>query len=166
MDNKLEIRSFIEQSNFIEKEYSKIALEDALSAWNFLSRAKDMAIPVILKTHQILMKRRPLDQAEKGSFRLCPVYIGGKTASNAQMIPIEIEKWCNEMNILSVNNDIDHEKESKILHIEYEKIHPFIDGNGRTGRMFMNWWRIRNDLPILIIHEGEEQMEYYKWFDV
>ena len=51
------------------------------------------------------------------------------------------------------------------LHVKYEKIHPFADGNGRTGRMFMNWTRLkRNNEPLLIIHEGEEQREYYGWF--
>lgn len=50
-------------------------------------------------------------------------------------------------------------------HVEYEIIHPFVDGNGRTGRMFMNWERLKGGLPILVIHEGEEQQEYYKWFN-
>ncbi len=56
------------------------------------------------------------------------------------------------------------ERYSKMLHVEYERIHPFVDGNGRTGRMFMNWWRMKNGLPVLVIHEGEEQMDYYQWF--
>jgi Fic family protein len=62
-------------------------------------------------------------------------------------------------------NENSKDQVSKVLHVQYEKIHPFVDGNGRTGRIFMNWWRINNGLPILVIHEGKEQWEYYKWFD-
>ena len=53
---------------------------------------------------------------------------------------------------------------AKASHIAYERIHPFIDGNGRTGRMFMNWQRLKAGLPILVIKEKEKQ-EYYKWFN-
>ncbi len=61
--------------------------------------------------------------------------------------------------------DINCQEEwSQQLHVSYEKIHPFVDGNGRTGRMFMNWWRLTNGLPLLIIHEGDEQYNYYQWF--
>jgi len=52
---------------------------------------------------------------------------------------------------------------SKKLHVHYEAIHPFIDGNGRTGRMFMNYWRVKVGLPILVIKELERH-EYYEWF--
>ncbi len=52
----------------------------------------------------------------------------------------------------------------KNSHIFFEKLHPFEDGNGRTGRILMNLQKLNEELPLLIIHEGEEQMEYYKWF--
>jgi hypothetical protein len=52
----------------------------------------------------------------------------------------------------------------KKAHVAFETIHPFVDGNGRIGRILMNWQRLQEGLPILIIHEGPEQMEYYKWF--
>lgn len=48
-------------------------------------------------------------------------------------------------------------------HIAFENIHPFIDGNGRMGRILLNWQRVKADLPILIIRESERQ-EYYSWF--
>ena len=78
-------------------------------------------------------------------------------------------EWCAEMNRqdwcrIRDNGGDNFEYISKTLHVKYEKIHPFVDGNGRTGRIFMNWWRIKNNLPILVIHEGKEQMDYYKWF--
>ena len=56
------------------------------------------------------------------------------------------------------------EEEIKQWHIKFEEIHPFEDGNGRSGRILMNWQRVSNGLPLLIIHTGEEQLTYYKWF--
>jgi Fic family protein len=38
-----------------------------------------------------------------------------------------------------------------------------MDGNGRIGRILLNWQRRYWNLPILIIKESEKE-EYYKWF--
>lgn len=38
-----------------------------------------------------------------------------------------------------------------IFHHKFEKIHPFMDGNGRTGRMLLNYILIKNNYPPLII---------------
>ncbi|MDO8517484.1 MAG: Fic family protein [Nanoarchaeota archaeon] len=40
-----------------------------------------------------------------------------------------------------------------IFHHKFEKIHPFMDGNGRTGRMLLSYILIKNDYPPLIIHK-------------
>ena len=39
-----------------------------------------------------------------------------------------------------------------IFHHKFEKIHPFFDGNGRTGRMLMNYILIQNNYPPIVIH--------------
>ncbi len=41
---------------------------------------------------------------------------------------------------------------ASVLHHKFEKIHPFMDGNGRTGRMLLNYILIRNKFPPLVIH--------------
>jgi len=61
-------------------------------------------------------------------------------------------------------SDMSKDECTKQCHVLFEKIHPFIDGNGRTGRMVYNWHRLKLGLPIHIIHEGKEQFKYYKWF--
>ena len=40
-----------------------------------------------------------------------------------------------------------------IFHHKFEKIHPFMDGNGRTGRILLNYILIKNDYPPLIIYK-------------
>ena len=55
-------------------------------------------------------------------------------------------------------------KDPKEMHIRFEKIHPFADGNGRTGRMLMWWHEIKLERePTLILNAEKEK--YYKWFE-
>ena len=46
------------------------------------------------------------------------------------------------------------------FHAKFENIHPFADGNGRTGSLAMNYFLVCQDHPPVIIHEDDRQ-EYY-----
>lgn len=138
------------------------SLATAIRAWEYLIAEVRMTPEVVKKTHSILMLGH-LRGKDRGHFRTVPVYIGRHEAMKASMIESALTEWCRIM-MLSPEKSKDIEQLNKDLHVFYEQIHPFVDGNGRTGRMFMNWWRVHNGLPLLIIHEGEEQMAYYKWF--
>lgn len=46
------------------------------------------------------------------------------------------------------------------FHVKFENIHPFADGNGRTGRLAMNYLLVSHDHPPIIIHE-EDKKAYY-----
>lgn len=46
------------------------------------------------------------------------------------------------------------------FHAKFENIHPFADGNGRTGRLAMNYFLVTHNHPPVIIHE-EDRREYY-----
>ena len=157
---------FLKESNAIEGVYDEASLIQAQCAWVYLLGESEITPHVVKHCHAILMANQNLLPFEKGEFRTVKVYIGGRSGMNWNSIPYAIDEWCASMNTKQAEENTDEGKErySKIDHIEYEKIHPFVDGNGRTGRMFMNWWRIKNGLPVLVIHEGDEQMEYYKWF--
>ncbi len=47
------------------------------------------------------------------------------------------------------------------FHIDFERIHPFIDGNGRTGRVIMNWQFQQLDLPQIIVRSERKHENYY-----
>lgn len=46
------------------------------------------------------------------------------------------------------------------FHAKFENIHPFADGNGRTGRLAMNYFLVLHDHPPIVIHE-EDRKDYY-----
>lgn len=163
-----EITEFLKESNAIEGVYDADSFRQALYAWLYLSKVKELTMNDILKTHKILMLHQNLQPNEKGYFRKVPVYIGGHEGIDYIKIDETLKQLVYNINDVVQNgkreSQIFLERITKEHHVKYEKIHPFVDGNGRTGRMIMNWERLRMKLPLLIIHEGEEQMEYYKWF--
>lgn len=156
---------FLRENNAIERVYDEDSLDQAWVAWKWLMGQAKLTPSVILKTHKILMLNQSgLRPNEKGYFRKVSVSIGGREAMHHSRIEEAVEEFCRISNLPSKGVE-DMENLSKQLHVFYENVHPFVDGNGRTGRMFMNWWRLRNDMPLLIIHEGPEQEEYYGWFN-
>ena len=98
----------------------------------------------------------------------------------SEHIPPAPEKIPNLMNyyVYNYNNDT-QEIFNKIAkyHIEFEKIHPFEDGNGRTGRLLLTYELLKNNLPTVVISK-EDRVKYFeflrnndilglaKWFNV
>jgi len=167
---KTEIVEFLQHNNFIENERSVVALDDAVRAWKFAFQYRNnITLRYIQTIHKQLMKRLRPDIA--GNFRTCDVCIGGerKKYLGRDELLIKLHKFVNlitDINSLpeSSDNKTFREKIAKEAHVMFEDIHPFVDGNGRVGRILYNIHRLKLDLPIHIIHEGEEQQQYYKWF--
>lgn len=158
MTKRKEIREFLEESNAIEGVYGKAALKQALLAWDFLMCHNSLTKRVILKTHAILMKDTDLEPKYIGKYRDCRVWVGGHEGLPSGDIEKEIKKWMYRTQESRIRVD------SKDLHVQFEKIHPFVDGNGRIGRMLMNWTRIMINEEDILILRANQRGEYYKWF--
>ena len=157
---KKKLKEFLKESNLIEGVSDDDSLVQAKKSWDYCIGQEKMNSEVVLKTHKILMSNQKLNKNEIGFFRKRPVYIGAREGLHYSHIEDSIGSWSTSMNCSIKEKISDNWKR---LHVDFEYIHPFVDGNGRTGRIFLNWQRVRSGLPILII-KNINKHNYYKWF--
>ena len=116
---------------------------------------------VIKNIHSLVLMNQPED---KGVYRRIPVRIMGAYTEPVQ--PYLIEPKITEL--LKVNEErkvtMNNIERIARFHLEFEGIHPFIDGNGRTGRLIMNLDLIRNGYPAINVKFADRK-KYYDAFD-
>ena len=116
---------------------------------------------VIKNIHALVLMNRPDD---KGVYRRIPVRIVGAYTEPVQ--PYLIEPKMSEL--LAANeerkNTMNDIERIALFHLEFEGIHPFIDGNGRTGRLILNLDLIRNGYPPINV-KFTDRKRYYDAFD-
>ena len=122
---------------------------------------KDLSEFDIKSIHNLVLADRPED---RGTFRRVNVRIAGALTTPVQPYLIEpkIEELLNNYNVWSKNMHIVERVAN--FHLQFESIHPFIDGNGRTGRLIMNLQLIKEGLPAINIKFADRR-KYYDAFD-
>lgn len=156
---------FLHESNAIEDVHDIESLDRARDAWEWLMQREKITGQVVRHVHKILAPNG-LAKNEIGTYRKCGVMVAGEVLLPHTEVADAIREWCKFMNATAVNPTPEQAAAfAQYEHVRYEKIHPFLDGNGRTGRMFLNWHRVKKlGLPIFVVHAGTEQYAYYKWF--
>ncbi|MDD2208387.1 MAG: Fic family protein [Bacilli bacterium] len=114
----------------------------------------------ILDIHNLVLMDRPED---KGKYRVLPVQILGTNAKLTE--PFMIKKHMEELLDWYHNTSLNLIEKITLMHLKFETIHPFIDGNGRTGRLILNLELMKNSLvPINI--KNKDKRKYYDAFKV
>jgi Fic family protein len=131
-----------------------------------------MALRLVRELHKELMDQaRATQYSAPGQFRISQNWIGGTRPDNARFVPPpptemlaslgELEKFMNaEDNIPTIIK-------TGLIHAQFETIHPFLDGNGRTGRMLISFYLWKEhylEKPVLFLSSyfKRHQKVYYE----
>ncbi|MBD3233363.1 MAG: Fic family protein, partial [candidate division Zixibacteria bacterium] len=131
-----------------------------------------MSLRFIRELHKVLMEgARSTHFSDPGEFRKTQNWIGGTSIKNASYIPpppIEMKNALYDFeNFLHTEDDMLPLLKAGFIHAQFETIHPFLDGNGRTGRLlitFYLWLSRLLDKPVLFLSSyfKRYQKEYYR----
>jgi len=139
-----------------------------------LKRLKTLPVSLrlIIKIHEELLKGVRGEHRTPGEFRTSQNWIGppGSTIHNAVFIPppphdmqtalSDLEKFIHKKNNLPIL------VKNALIHGQFETIHPFLDGNGRVGRLLITFLLVHNDIlkqPLLYVsyYFKQNRQEYY-----
>lgn len=151
----IDMHNHIRESNLIE--YVDDPFEDRLSfeAWKWLVHQPRLTHAVVMQLHATIMLGK-LDVRFLGQNRKVNVTVGGRRCPEPIAAAGQLNEWLSDMRSWKKLEPID-------MHIRFEKIHPFVDGNGRTGRMLLWWHEIKQgQAPTLFTFEKREF--YYALF--
>ena len=148
----------------LREHFEAINHKDAILFMEDLAQKEDKLSEYSIKQiHSLILKN--IDDENKGKYRTTNVIISGAEHKPPQSF--EVQSQMQEF-IKKYNENITklHPIElASFVHIEFVKIHPFIDGNGRTSRLLMNLELIKAGFPPVVI-KLEDRLEYYKALDI
>lgn len=124
--------------------------------------AQDPNKDLILFLHQMLISN--IDEKIAGRFRGKNEYV--RVGTHIAPAPEHVESMIDAALLEYSSNHTAHflEKIAK-FHLEFEHIHPFIDGNGRIGRVLINYQLARLGFPPIIIRDKEKAVYYSSFKD-
>jgi Fic family protein len=150
ISRNVSVREVFEAKNLVRvMEYTKNKVIDT-----------ELSIELILFLHKMLMGN--ITDAIAGRFRTKGEYV--RVGTHIAPAPEHVEKM---MEAILLEFSADHinyfaDKIAK-FHLDFETVHPFCDGNGRMGRVIINYQLARLGFPNIIIRDKEKQI-YYRAF--
>ncbi|HKJ67588.1 MAG TPA: Fic family protein [bacterium] len=148
-------QDWIEVRNYREALNTAIALLDELP----------ISSRLIKRTHEILLSGVRGEHRNPGEYRTSQNWIGGATIQDAVFIPpahIYVHDLMGDLENFLHNEDIDLPDLIRIgmVHDQFEAIHPFLDGNGRIGRLLITLYLVSRKIlnqPLLYLSRFFEQ---------
>lgn len=131
-----------------------------------------LSLRLIRNIHKILLEDVRGSNKNPGEFRKTQNWIGpqGCTLETATFIPptvVEMEKAMADLeNYMYEDDDVPALIKIALIHAQFESIHPFLDGNGRMGRLLITFWLCQQEIlthPLLYLsyYFKQNRLEYY-----
>jgi len=131
-----------------------------------------MALRLIRELHkELLQDARSSHYSDPGEFRKSQNWVGGTRPDNASFVPppvAEMHRSLGDLEVFMHSADaIPTLIKTAIIHAQFETIHPFLDGNGRTGRMLITFYLWKEgylEKPVLFLSSyfKRHQKLYYE----
>ena len=146
----------IHHSNLIEDVDEPDEDKRSTAAWFYIIGQNQLTYHNIMAMHGIIMSEK-LNAKEAGHVRTQFVTVGGRACPAPDFARDLLNNWILDMEHYAT-------LDPKEMHIRFEHIHPFIDGNGRSGRMLMWWHESKLGREPTFINY-RKRSDYYEWFD-
>lgn len=139
-----------------------------------LERLKEfpLSLRLIRELHARLLQSGPGETKDPGEFRRSQDWIGGTRPGNALFVPPPVSELdacldAYERFIHETQSHLPPLIKAGLLHVQFETIHPFLDGNGRVGRLLVTLFLcangvLRNPLLYLSLYLKTHRTDYYR----
>ena len=122
--------------------------------------------------HWILMQGVRGANKQPGELRRSQNWVGGSRPGNAVFVPPPPERVADLLGDLEryihAEDDLAPLLRIALAHVQFETVHPYLDGNGRLGRMLIallldHWRLLQSPLLYLSLYLKQNQAAYYRW---
>jgi fido (protein-threonine AMPylation protein) len=96
----------------------------------------------------------PSTRDRPGDWRTIGVSVRGLNVSLPIAIPSDLQRWSASTRELADRHPLEH---AAVHHAWLERIHPFVDGNGRVGRLILNCMLLQHGYPPAVIHVDQRR---------
>jgi Fic family protein len=135
------------------------------------SKGLPLSMRLLCEAHKRLMRGARGAEKQPGQIRTSQNWIGGSRPGNAVFVPpppeevdaalSDLERW------IHASDELPPLVRAGLAHVQFETIHPFLDGNGRIGRLFIallveHWGLLSEPLLYLSLALKRRQQEYYR----